>query len=380
MKIAILGYDGHIGWNLMMYLGKNHDVVGMDNYSRRLLVNEVGGNSLTPIRGHQQRTAAYRERFGVTVNTNFGEMMSYESLKLWLKRNQPEAIVHLAEQPSAPYSMISADKANKTQRCNIVGNLNLLWAMKETCPKAHLIKLGTMGTYGTPNIDIPEGYFEIEYHGRKDRLPFPKQAGSFYHLTKVMDTQNIAFACKIWGLSCTDLMQGPVYGAKTDESRVDERLLSRLDYDGVFGTVLNRYVAQAIAGYPLTPYGKGGQVRGFIHILDTLRCIELSILNPADEGEHRVFNQFFELFSVLELARKIEKVCEKRGIDVAVEPIENPRVEAEEHYYNPSNEGLLKLGVKPHKLDAMLPVFIDDVYPFRHRINRDCIAPRVTWK
>lgn len=381
MRVAILGQDGYIGWNLMMYLAnRGHDVVGMDNYSRRLLVNEVGGNSLTPIRDPSQRVSAFRERFGITLKIGFGEMMSFDTLKLWLKNNQPEAIVHLAEQPSAPFSMMDVNRANRTQRINIVGTLNLLWAMKEACPKAHLVKLGTLGEFGTPNIDIPEGYFEIEYNGRKAQLPFPKQPGSFYHVTKAVDTINIAFACKTWDLTATDLMQGPVYGAKTQESRKDERLLSRLDYDGVFGTVINRYVAQAVAGHPLTPYGTGGQVRGFIYIEDTLRCIEISIENPPESGEPRVFNQFFELFSVLELAKKVKRICEKRGISVEVKPISNPRTEAEKHYYNPLNEGLLKLGVKPHKLDAMLPVFIDDVIPYKDRINLDCIMPRVTWK
>jgi UDP-sulfoquinovose synthase len=381
MNIAILGADGYIGFNLMMYLAnRGHDVVGMDNYSRRLLVNEVGGNSLTPIRDPPQRVAAFHERFGVTLKLGFGEMMSFDTLKLWLKNNEPDAIVHLAEQPSAPFSMMDAHRANRTQQVNVIGTLNLLWAMKEACPKAHLIKLGTLGEYGMPNVDIPEGYFEIEYKGRKDRLPFPMQPGSFYHITKAQDTLNIAFACKTWDLCSTDLMQGPVYGAKTQESRADERLLSRLDYDAVFGTVINRYVAQAVAGHPLTPYGSGGQTRGFIYIEDTLRCIEVCIEKPPEPGEHRVFNQFFELYSVLDLAKKVKEICGKRGIDVEVKPIDNPRVEAEKHHYNPSNEGLLNLGVKPHLLDAMLPVFIDDVIPYKDRINPDCILPRVTWK
>jgi len=382
LKICIVGEMGYLGWNTALYLArKGHKVVGFDNFLRERLVREEGSESLTPIKGPEERIKVAKEVLGVDIGFEFGDCLDYDFLRYFLRKHKPEAIVHYGEIPSAPYSMKGAEEARLTQYNNVIGTLNILWAMREIVPNAHLVKLGTMGEFGTPNIDILDGgMLPVKLRGRKDTLPFPKQPGSFYHVTKPQDTINIQFACKVWGLKSTDLQQGPVFGVKTQETRKDYRLLSRFDYDGVWGTVINRYCVQAIAGLPLSPYGKGFQIRGFIYIEDTLRCVELSILNPPKQGEYRSFNQFFELWKVNDLAVKVKEVCEEKGIKVNIKNIENPRVEAEKHYYNPENKYLLELGVKPHKLADMLPVFIDDLLPFKHRIRPEVIEPKVKWR
>jgi UDP-sulfoquinovose synthase len=293
---------------------------------------------------------------------------------------EPEAIVHYGEQPSAPYSMIDHSRALFTQMNNLAGTLNVLWAMRELFPAAHLVKLGTMGEYGTPNIDIEEGFIEIEYKGRKDMLPYPKQAGSFYHLTKVHDSHNILFACRVWKLRSTDLNQGVVYGIETDETWLDARLATSFHYDEVFGTALNRFCGQAITGIPLTVYGRGGQTRGFLNLGDTLRCAELSILNPPLAGEYRVFNQFTETFNVLELAQMVKAQSEKLGLKAEIEHLKNPRVEAEQHYYNPAHRKLIELGLQPRLLsEELLQSMLQRVREHSGRIKRDIILPRVTW-
>jgi UDP-sulfoquinovose synthase len=268
-----------------------------------------------------------------------------------------------------------------TQVNNVVGTLNLLFALREFLPDCHLIKLGTMGEYGTPNIDIEEGYIEIEHNGRKDVLPYPKQPGSFYHLSKVHDSHNIMFACKIWGLRATDLNQGVVYGTTTDEVAQDEALVNRFDYDDVFGTVLNRFCVEAAIGQPLTVYGKGGQTRGLLDIRDTVRCIELSCLNPAARGECRVFNQFTEQFSVLELARMVQAAGRKLGLAVEIDHLPDPRVEAEAHYYNARHSKLIDLGLQPHFLsDSLLDSLMNIALRYRDRIDLSLILPQVNWR
>jgi UDP-sulfoquinovose synthase len=294
---------------------------------------------------------------------------------------QPEVIVHYGEIPSAPYSMIDVHHAVAVHENNVNGTLNVLWAMHEFTPDAHLIKLGTMGEYGTPNVDIPEGYFEVEYRGRKDTLPFPKQPGSFYHLTKVHDSNNIIFACKIWGLRATDLNQGVVYGIETPESNLDDRLLTRFDYDESFGTALNRFCVQAVAGIPLTLFGKGQQTRGYLNILDTLQCVEITAHNPPKPGKMRVFNQWVERFSVLALAQHVRKAAQSVGIDVKIAHYQNPRVEAEAHYYNPDHNELYDLGLKPHLLDdTLVEQVIKRVVQYKDRIITDSIVPRIYWE
>lgn len=381
--ILIPGMDGYIGWSLAMHLAKRGDkVIGIDNFSRRKFVKEVGSWSATPIRPMDERLKAFKGLFGKDITFWPGNLLDYEFVKGVVKKYQPDAVVHLGEQPCAPYSMIDVEHAVFTQTNNIVGTLNLLYAMHEASPRSHLVKLGTMGEYGTPNVDIPEGFFEIEYRGRKDTLPFPRFAGSWYHWTKVHDTGNIMFACKIWDLCSTDIMQGVVYGTRTAEM-TDDSLLTRFDFDEVFGTALNRYCAQAIIGHKLTPYGKGGQTRGFIALRDSIQCLTIAIDNPPEKGEYRVFNQFDETYSVNELATIVTKIAKKLGFEVETEHIDNPRVEAEEHYYNPDHENLRKLGFRPvHKLEEELEIMLTDLNRFRDRIEakKDRILPTVLWR
>src|SRR5438876_2321164 len=303
MKIAVLGGDGHCGWATALYLSqRGHSVAIVDNFLRRLWDHELGAQTLTPIRPLTDRVRVWQNVTGKTIELFVGDVADYDFLASAFKSFEPDAVVHFAEQRSAPYSMIDRKHAVFTQANNVVGTLNVLFAIREFSPNCHLIKLGTMGEYGTPNIDIEEGYIAIEHNGRKDVVPFPKQPGSFYHLSKVHDSHNIMFACKTWGLRATDLNQGIVYGQETPETTLHPDLATRFDYDAVFGTVLNRFVVQASAGYPLTVYGKGGQTRGMLDIRDTLSCVELALSNPAAAGEYRVFNQFTESWSVMDLA------------------------------------------------------------------------------
>jgi UDP-sulfoquinovose synthase len=310
-----------------------------------------------------------------------GDITNYEFLESVFRSFEPQAVVHFGEQRSAPFSMIDRDRAVLTQVNNVVGTLNILYAIRDLCPDCHLVKLGTMGEYGTPNIDIEEGYITIEHNGRKDTLPYPKQPGSFYHVSKCQDSLNIHFACRVWGLRATDLNQGVVYGVLTEETGLDEILINRLDYDGVFGTALNRFCVQAAIGHPLTVYGKGGQTRGFLDIRDTVRCVELAIATPADPGQFRVFNQFTELFSVEDLALMVQKASKAIGLNVNINYLENPRVELEQHYFNAKNTKLLDLGLQPHFLsDALLDSLLNFAVKYRDRIDESQILPKVSWK
>jgi UDP-sulfoquinovose synthase len=277
--------------------------------------------------------------------------------------------------------MIDRKHAVGTQVNNVVGTLNLLFAIRELRPDCHLVKLGTMGEYGTPNIDIEEGYIEIEHNGRKDTVPFPKQPGSFYHLSKVHDSHNIMFACKIWKLRATDLNQGVVYGTVTDEVSMDEALINRFDYDEVFGTVLNRFCVEAAIGHPLTVYGKGGQTRGFLDIRDTVRCVEIACDNPAAAGECRVYNQFTEQFSVLDIAHLVAAAAKKLGVSTEVEHLPDPRVELEQHYYNAKHSKLIDLGLQPHLLsDSLLDSLMNIALKYRDRVDAELILPQVNWR
>jgi UDP-sulfoquinovose synthase len=382
MRIAVLGGDGYCGWATALYLSKKgHSVAIVDNFIRRQWDFELGAQTLTPIQPLPERLAAWTARTGKTMETFVGDVTDYEFLSSLIKEFEPDAVVHFAEQRSAPYSMIDRKHAVFTQVNNVVGTLNLLFALREFRPDCHLVKLGTMGEYGTPNIDIEEGYIEIEHNGRKDVLPYPKQPGSFYHLSKVHDSHNISFCCKIWKLRATDLNQGVVYGAVTDETALDEALINRFDYDEVFGTVLNRFCAEAAVGHPLTVYGKGGQTRGFLDIRDTVRCIEIACEHPAAPGEFRVFNQFTEQFSVLDLARMVETAGKKLGLRVKIDHLADPRVEAEEHYYNAKHSKLADLGLKAHLLsDSLLDSLMNIAVKYRERIDPGLFLPQVNWR
>jgi UDP-sulfoquinovose synthase len=360
---------------------KGHYVAIADNFARRQWDHELGVQTLTPIRPLSDRLRTWQRLTGSTIELFVGDVTEYDFLSSVVKDFEPEAVVHFAEQRAAPYSMIDRKHAVFTQVNNVVGTLNLLFALREFQPDCHLIKLGTMGEYGTPNIDIEEGYITIEHNGRKDTVPYPKQPGSFYHLSKVHDSHNIMFSCKAWGLRATDLNQGVVYGTVTDEVALDEALINRFDYDEVFGTVLNRFCVQAAIGHPLTVYGKGGQTRGFLDIRDTVRCVEIACLNPAARGECRVFNQFTEQFSVLDLARMVQIAGNKLGLTVSVDHISDPRVEAEEHYYNAKHSKLIELGLEPHLLsDSLLDSLMNVALKYRDRVDAAVMLPRINWR
>ena len=383
MKVFIAGIDGYLGWSLAQHLtARGHEVAGNDLFLRRQWVEEIGSQSAIPVYSVEERLKAFRERFGKDLNFRKGDLLDYEFLRGYLADFQPDAIVHLGEMPSAPYSMIDQAHAAFTQTNNVIGSLNVLWAMREVCPQAHLVKLGTMGEYGTPNVDIPEGVFEIEYRGRKDTLPFPRQPGSFYHLTKVHDTHNTTFACKIWDLAATDIMQGVVFGTQIDAMGDDPRLRSRLDFDQCFGTAINRFCCQAVIGHPLTLYGVGMQKRGFLPLRDSMQCLTIALENPPNAGEYRVFNQFEECYTIEELAYKVREAGEPLGLQVEIEHYDNPRKELEKHYYNPDRQHLIDLGYVPtHDIVAEMKIMLKDLIQHKERIlaKRDILIPDIRW-
>ena len=382
MKVLVIGGDGYCGWATALYLSNQGYEVGiLDSLVRRYWDLELGVETLTPLASIQQRLQRWHDLTGKSIDLFIGDINNYEFLSKALHQFEPESIVHFGEQRSAPFSMIDREHAILTQVNNVVGTLNLLYLMRESFPDCHLVKLGTLGEYGTPNIDIEEGYITIEHNGRKDTLPYPKQPGSMYHLSKVHDSHNIHFACRIWGLRATDLNQGVVYGVLTEETGMDELLINRLDYDGVFGTALNRFCIQAAIAHPLTVYGKGGQTRGFLDIRDTVRCVELAIANPAASGEFRVFNQFTEHFSVGDLAMMVKKAGNAIGLNVEIDHLDNPRVEKEEHYYNAKNTNLLSLGLQPHYLsDSLIDSLLNFAIKYQHRVDKTQILPKVSWR
>lgn len=381
MRILILGGDGYLGWPTAMYFSaQGHDVMVVDNFAKRRWELEDGVEPLVQIPTLHRRIARWRKISGKTIQMRVGDLCSNRFVYGVFDDFLPEAIVHYAEQPSAPYSMQSREKAVYTQTNNIVGNLNVLFAMRHACPDAHLVKLGTMGEYGTPNIDIEEGWLNLTHNGRSDTVLYPKKPGSFYHLSKVHDSHNIEFACRIWKLRATDLNQGVVYGIDTDETVQDPLLCTSFHYDDVFGTVLNRFLVQAATGMPLTVYGKGGQTRGFLNIRDTLQCVDLAVRNPANAGEFRVFNQFTEQFSVNDLAEKVVATGKRAGLEVKVNSIANPRVELDDHYYNAKHSKLLDLGLTPTLLtDAVLDSMLEVVMAQVNNVNPDVILPRIQW-
>jgi len=381
VRILVLGGDGYLGWPAAMYLSaRDHDVAVIDNFLKRRWELELNAQPLIPTSTLQKRVQVWEEVTNHHISCAIGDLCDYEFVRTALGRFRPEAIVHFGEQPSAPFSMVDQRRSVLTEVNNITGTLNVLWAMHEVVPSAHLVKLGSMGEYGTPNIDIEEGFIEIEYHGRKGVFPFPKQPLSFYHLSKVHDSHNIMFACGVWKLRSTDLHQGIVYGVATDETECDARLATSFHYDGIFGTSLNRFCVQAVAGVPLTLYGSGSQTRPFLNIRDTLRSVELAILNPPQAGEYRVFNQFTETFSILELAETVRSQAEKLGCAATIEHLPNPRVEEEEHHYCPRHQKLLGLGLEPHLLsDVLVDSMLVAIRNHAHRVRRESILPRVQW-
>jgi UDP-sulfoquinovose synthase len=382
MKILVLGGDGYLGWPTAMHLAeRGHEVAVVDSFHRRLFDHEVGADSLIPILSLQDRVNLWASLEKKPIKPYVGDITNWDFIEHVWKEFDPESIVHYAEHRAAPFSMLSRRHAVITQVNNVVGTLNILFAMKDLTPEAHLVKLGTMGEYGTPNIDIEEGYIEIHHNGRSDLMTFPKKASSFYHLSKVHDSHNIEFVCRAWGLRATDLNQGVVYGVHTDETALHPGLATRFDYDDIWGTALNRFCVEAAIDHPITVYGKGGQTRGFLDIRDTLQCVELAAMNPADFGEFRVFNQFTEQFTVQELAEKVTEGGRKLGWHPIIENIANPRFEMEEHYYNAKHTKLMDLGLQPHYLsDTLIDGLLETVRQQTDRVNRRLLYPRHTWK
>lgn len=382
MKILVLGGDGYLGWpQAMHFSNKGHEVLIIDSLMRRDFDLKNEFDSLIPLESLKNRVKVWEKKTGRKIDFLIGDTRDYPFLSKAMRTFKPDAVIHFGEQRTAPYSMIDREHAVFTMDNNVIGTLNVLYAIKDFCPGCHLVKLGTMGEYGTPNIDIEEGFIEITHKGRKDRLPYPKQPSSFYHLSKVHDSHNIMFACKIWNLKATDLNQGVVYGVETEETKMDRRLATRFDYDQIYGTVLNRFCAQAVIGYPLTIYGRGGQTRGYINIQDTMNCIDIAVKHPAKQGEYRVFNQFVETFSVSQLAKIVERCVKKLGLDVTIDHLSNPRVEREKHYYNAVNTSLLKLGLHPHYLeDTVLVSIMKKALEFSGRIDKKILKPSVNWR
>lgn len=381
MRILILGGDGYLGWPTAMHFSeKGHEVWVVDNYMRRKLCLELDVEPLFPILNLHERVKLWKDILGKDIKLSIGDCCDYGFLNQVFSQFQPNAVVHYAEQPSAPYSMLNNEAAMLTLTNNLQATLNIIWAVYHNAPECHIVKIGTMGEYGTPNIDIEEGWIDIKHKERQDRFLYPRQASSLYHTTKIQDTDLLWFYVRTWGIRVTDLMQGPVYGTSTDQTELDDRLATFFNYDEIFGTVLNRFVVQAVAGHPLTIYGKGGQTRGYINIRDTLACVELSALNPPETGELRIFNQITETFTVNQLAEKVAHVGKQLGFQVEFSRMQNPRKEKEEHYYNPTYSALRELGLQPHYMtDEVLIAMFEKVVKYKDRIKPGQILKNVQW-
>ena len=382
MRVLILGGDGYLGWPTAMALAaKGHDVAVVDSYLRRNIARETSSEALMPNPNLQDRAEIFETQSGSHIDVIIGDCCNYRLMERIFKEFQPEVAIHYAEQPSAPYSMMGFQEAKNTLNNNINATFSLIWSVIEHAPECHIIKLGTMGEYGTPNIDIEEGWLEIEHNGRKDRFLYPRQAGSLYHTTKVLDTDLLWFYVRTYGIRVTDLMQGPVYGLSTDEADLDNRLLPNFHYDDIFGTVVNRFLVQAVAGVPLTVYGQGGQTRGYLNLKDTLQCVELAMMNPVEQGKLRILNQFTEQFTVNTLAEKVKEAGRNFGLDVAIKSIDNPRKEQEEHYYNAKHHGLMELGLEPHYMtEDVLSGMLERIIEHKQDIDTRKILPRVRWR
>ena len=382
MRILILGGDGYLGWNTAMYLSKHgHEILVVDNYLRRNLSTEENVQPLFDVPNLHKRVDIWQSLSGCKVKLAIGDLKDWSFVAEIFQDFMPEAIVHYAEQPSAPYSMLNRKAATLTISNNLLVTSNLIHAVKEFTPDAHVVKLGTMGEYGTPNIDIEEGWLNVQHNGRKDKFLYPRQAGSLYHTTKIMDTDLLWFYVRMWDLRATDLMQGPVYGVEIDEMQGHEDLYPIFNYDEIFGTVLNRFIVQAASNYPLTVYGAGNQTRGYLNVKDTMKCILIALENPAAKGELRIYNQFTELFSVNDLATKVQKVGNDLGLNVVVKNVTNNRIEKEEHYYNPKKEKLQDLGLQPCYLtdDNLAKMVLEIVVRHKDRIVEDQIQRNIKW-
>jgi len=382
MRVLILGGDGYLGWPTAMSMAaKGHDVCVMDNYLRRNMARETNSEALILTPNLHERVKIFTAQTGKSMRVEIGDCTDYRVLENIVRDFIPDTVIHYAEQPSGPYSMRGFDEAKRTFDNNLGVTFNVIWAVKEHVPDCHIIKLGTMGEYGTPDIDIEEGWLNVEHKGRNQKFLYPRQAGTLYHTTKVLDTDLLWFYVRTYGLRVTDLMQGPVYGLFSAESNLDDRLLPNFHYDDIFGTAVNRFLVQAVVGIPLTVYGTGGQTRGYLNLKDTLQCVELAMDHPVEAGDMRILNQFTEQFSVNELAVRVQRAGNAMGLNVDVNPIDNPRQEVENHYYNAAHSGLLDLGLEPHYMtDDVLAEMLEQVVRYRSHIDVGKIMPRVSWK
>jgi UDP-sulfoquinovose synthase len=381
MRVLILGMDGYLGWPTAMALSNSgHEICGVDNYLRRNLCREQDVEALFTIPNLHERVFLWEAVSEKKIVVYIGDLNDWLFISRVFQEYQPEVVIHYAEQPSAPYSMLSREAAMLTLKNNLTVTANVIFAVREFCPNAHIIKLGTMGEYGTPNIDIEEGWLNVEHKGRQEEFLYPRQASSLYHTTKIMDTDMLWFYVRMWDLRVTDLMQGPVYGLFTEETNKDERLLPFFNYDELFGTVVNRFVVQAVVGYPLTVYGKGGQTRGYINIKDTINCVKLSMENPPIKGQLKIYNQITETFTVNQLANKVKEVGNKIGLNVTIKSLKNPRIEAEDHYYNPKYTGLRELGLEPNYLtDELLQQMLLFVKKYEDKVEKSRIFRNIRW-
>jgi UDP-sulfoquinovose synthase len=395
MRVMILGIDGYLGWALALKLaGLGCRVSGIDNYSRRDCVMEKGAHSIVPIARMTERLHAAKEVLKADINFRRMDIRNLKQLKEFLEEERPEAVVHYAEIPSAPYSMVDAEHAIKVQENNVLGTLGLLWTMKDTVPTASLIKLGTLGEYGSPLTGRPlfEGIFPadaiLKWQGKEWSLGgelTPRDPVSLYHTSKVQDTFNVYECCKYWWLRSYDVMQGPIYGVHTPEVSADRRLRTRLDIDEWFGTVVNRMVAQAILGIPLTLYGSGEQIRGFIALEDAMECMVRLIASPPEPGQYEVVNQITALYKLRDVAETVAKVGkEKFGLNPKIQRLENPRVESESHPYYVISKKLTSLGFTPkisleNEITRMFELLTQPEIRQRIEEKKHLILPKTTW-
>lgn len=385
-SIAIFGADGYIGWPLSIHLGcRNPDkkIVLVDNLVTRKLVKSVGSRSLVPIKSMKERVESYEKITGQNnLEFVFADARDPETVDRIFAKYLPSSVVHLAQQRSAPFSMIDQEHALYSQLNNIATNMNIVHALARHTPSAHLLKMGSMGEYGTPGIEISEGEMEVERKGRTAKIMFPPAGQSWYHLSKIFDTFNVKLANKLFGLTATDIMQGVVYGVRVDET-VDDALATRFDFDSNWGTVINKYVVQSVLLNKLLIYGKGKQKRGFLSLYDSINCLTLLLENPPAKGEYRIVNQLDEIYDTLELARKVQAIGKEFGIEAELESIENPRVEKEEHYYEVEHNVLPSLGFKREKeLDRVLFEIFEAVIKNKERAEgmENLVYPNVSWK
>ena len=377
MRVLILGIDGYLGWPTAMHLSKHgHEIMGIDNFMKHAIEQEVGTSPLYPVHTMQRRIIKWKEITGKEITFAAVDIARQrQQLYKEIDKFKPDAIVHYAEQPSAPYSMIGAQQAVDTQINNVAGTMNLIFALLHHDKDVHIVKLGTMGEYGTPNIDIEEGWLDVIHNGRTDRVLYPKKPGSWYHASKVHDSHNLELSTRLFKLRVTDLNQGIVYGVGTEDTWLDPVLRTSFHYDDIFGTVINRFVCQAACREPLTIYGGGSQTRGYINIRDTVECIRIAIDNPGDPGDFRVYNQFTEQWSISELASIIGTLFKADSIHIA-----NPRIEQEDHYYNAKHTALEDLGLIPNLLnDDVLKEMHAMAVIYRKNIYIDKLLPSVKW-